>query len=960
MRLTPRQQRAVDSPAGEFVVKAGAGTGKTRVLIHKYLAVFNDLTGKGLTDAEACSSILTVTFTRRAAREMLERLRGSVDPGALKHARISTIDAFCSRFLRENAFRAGLDPSFRVLDGVEAKLLFRREGGRLLEEEGVPPLEVENSRQEFLNDVFALICDLKQRLISPEEFASGAGDSGALHRIVSMLYSLYEEKLFAQNLMDFGKLLFTVYRILENDRETLRRTRELFRYVLIDEYQDTNPGQVKLLRLISTPRNNYFAVGDDQQSIYGFRGAEPRHIMDLYSGVPEERKVFLNTNFRTPPPLPEVVNEIFSGLFKGYSDIESGCEGESVIEVFPADERKEEAEFIAEKTAGFIREGYSPGDIVILLRGVKNASDYEEALREAGILSVTVGGMGFYRQPEVKDLISIILASDNPYSDRELVRVFRSPAFGVPDSVLAAFASREKGEPLYSAMERSGDERVLRALGFIKMIRERRESMSLAGLIREIIRESGLLYRAAAAPGGMNSRRMSNLNKFISLARHFESGNIFTSLADFALYLRELEEAAVAEPEPRPRVPGVVHIMSIHQSKGLEFPVVFVSNVTPRNFPAPSRQERYHYLEEHGLIIRDKDKNSPYMRLLKERLYAEHQQEERRLLYVALTRTMKHLLVTGSRGARGRFSKFMYYFIEEEDSGIRVRENLVDKISLSGEVKNDSGPLSSLSSSRLLKKEDFLKNARSLGIPVYFEKTSPAEYTVTGIETYATCPYLYKLRYVMRVPEKPGYGGFSPAVFGTAVHRVLEEFYTRGGGSASGMRRQLISLLLASGVGEGEMKGDYIESVDQVISRVGADGFLPPKKDVLFVEQPFVMEFSGAFIKGTIDRVDKTPLRVVDYKTSAGSSVAPYALQLGIYSMALEKIFGLKGPGLFICHLRSGDMIETGIPGFLEMKLRSLISGLKLSNFPPRPGRNCQYCPYKGMCPVADPKPSLV
>ncbi|NLB35563.1 MAG: ATP-dependent helicase [Elusimicrobia bacterium] len=962
IKFTPEQLRAINSPDGEFVVKAGAGTGKTRVLVNKYINIYQRLIKAGDSPATSVSKILTLTFTRRAAKEMVSRLQTMISPVALLEARISTIDAFSARYLREHAFDAGLDPSFRVIDGVEARLIFRKTGKPILNNFLSLPLETDSSTDNFLSDAFSLINKLKQNLIGPNEFMSKT-EGDRLGFAIGKLYMEYENFLFAESLMDFGRLLSVFYAYLSGNQKALEKIRKDYTHVLVDEYQDTNPAQVKLLKLIAAPENNYFAVGDEQQSIYGFRGAEPKSIMEFYSESPPEKKATLDLNFRTPPPIPDLINAVFKDEMLGYFPLKSGKDGSSEAQLFLAENKNEEARFLALKVKEFILKGYDPSDIVILLRGVKTAAEYEEALREQGIPSVTVGGLGFYGQPEIKDLVSMILTADNPYNDRELLRVLRSPGFGVSDPELAR-AVKESGKgSLYARLQGSDTESIRKSLEFIDKIREFWQEFSLVELINEILKESGILLRALTKTGGRDSRAASNIAKFISLARNFEESNVFSSPSDFAVYLRELESAGVDEPEARPRAEGVLHIMSIHQSKGLEFPVVFVSNITPSSFPARALMDKYHFTEKHGLVERDNEKNSLYTTYLKTPLYERHQQEEKRLLYVAMTRSLKHLILTGSRGSRSSISAFMKYFVEDSKNQVSIKEKLKSMLKLSPMPDSDKIENFALQAYENKEKETgdrIVSASDNLGLPRFVKKKPILEISVTGLKSYARCPLLYKYRYLMRLPVRPAENGFSPALFGTAVHRLLEESYREERSFPGTVEEALCSLILASGVSSEDYRKYYLDFAKKAVEGITTPGVLKSPEKILFTEQAFILKFDGAYIKGTIDRADKKPnYAIIDYKTSKSLTPSKYSLQLNIYRLAAKILFDIKNPALYICHIYTGKYVRIPRDRFISLRLQSLINGIRSEVFFPLPGSHCRWCSYFSVCPAYKKHPFL-
>ncbi|MBN2407490.1 MAG: ATP-dependent helicase [Elusimicrobia bacterium] len=953
--LTESQKRAIAASGGEFVVKAGAGTGKTRVLVNKYLEVFNAGILSGMTPEETAASILTVTFTKRAAKEMTVRLAKAIGDEQVRNSSISTIDAFCLKFLKENAFLSGFDPDFKVLDEIESKLIFRKVSARILEEEVSWSLDIDHSREAFMNDAFALINSLKQRMISPEKFIRHKKDNEELHRTIYLLYRAYEEHIEKENNLDFSKLLTLTYLVLKDNAELRQKIQSRYMHVLVDEYQDTNPAQVALLRLIAQPQNNYFVVGDEKQSIYGFRGAQPRHIVEYFKDLPDENRVILNHNFRSPEPIPSLVNSIFKDQLDDYHPIESRAEGRANVELFLADDKLQEADFTANRVREFLDSGYAPHDIVVLFRGVKNCREYEDALRKLNIDTITVGGMGFYLQPEIKDMLSILIVIDNPYSERDLFRMLGSPVFGIPDSEIAQIASmKEKGETLYHALMKYDSENAGRIKEFISYFRKRKINLTLMELIGEIIESSGLLYWASSKPGGRYSRQMSNLNKFIHNARYFESRNIFTTLADFVDYLRQLEEADIVEPEARPRAKGLVHLMSIHQSKGLEFPIVFISNVSCANFPAQKRMDRYHFYEKHGLVIRDNSSESYYEKNIKGMLYAQHNQEERRLLYVAMTRAKEHLVISGYGNSRKKTSSFMEYFLEAGKDGYTVKKEIKGHLNY---IKNhmsaaeDALPARKVTGS-LIKK--FSDASSSLGIPRYFkDREIPGEFSVTQVETYAKCPNLYYLRYVLRIPEVPPDEGFSPQLFGSVIHRMLQEYYILPGmDEVSKMKAKAVSLIITSGITSDCYNKYYREPLEAITGSLKGSVMLKAKRDVLFTEKPFALKIGGVLIKGTIDRLDRAEggAELIDYKTSKSTGTKEHSLQVGIYKLAAETVLGQKVKKISLYFLRNNKIAAVRGPAFLQLKLKSIIEGMRNEIFFPFRSEMCGFCPYSGFC----------
>lgn len=955
-KFTSQQRQAVNSPEGEFVVKAGAGTGKTRVLVYKFLNIYENQIKKGLSPVKTCDSILTVTFTNRAAKEMIERLSKIIPEQALRASHISTIDSFCTRFLRENAFYLGLDSEFRVIDQIESKLLFKKIGAKVLDNEINTPLEIEHSIDIFLNDSFSLINSLKQNLISPEQFFKYRKENVNINRAIYLLYKRYEEYLNRENMFDFGKLLFSTYNILKSHKQILKKIQNKFKYVLIDEYQDTNPAQVNLMRLIASPHNNYFVVGDEQQSIYGFRGAVPDHIVDFFSKQSGSRKVVLNSNFRSPEPLTTLVNKVFEKRLDNYHHIKSSVKGKAEIELFLGENRGEEAQFVARRIKQFLEQGYTPNDIVVLFRGVKNCREYEEELKKINIPSITVGGMGFYQQPEIKDILSFLLTIDNSHMDREILRVMMSPCFGMKDSEISHIAGlRENNQSLYKAMVNSNNSKAKKITDFVDRFRKRRKESTLVDLINEIMYESGLIYTAVSKTGGKKSRQMSNLKKFLRLARRFESRSVMSSFTDFAEYLRQLEEADIVEPEAKPKAKGVVHLMTIHQAKGLEFPVVFIANVSRRNFPTTKRMDRYHFLKEHGLIIRDRKKDSRYNKIIKDRLYSQHHQEERRLLYVAMTRMKKNLIISGQKNNTGKISKYLTYFLSEKDKKYRIKKELQDYIKKAEmpEIKLDDTRKQKQKDFRKIK-EDITKKYSNLGLPEYILKDSETEeFSVTQLQTYALCPAMYNFRYRLKIPEPPEKEKYSPTIFGSSVHRMLQEYYNFGNiKNRQEMKEKITSLILASGVESREFNKYYSQKTKQVVEGLFNSDILAHSDKVICTEKPFILKMNESIIKGIVDRVDriKGGAAIVDYKTSKSVDTSPYELQMGIYKDAVQKILNIEVKKITLAFVRKGILRDVSVSQSIQGRLEKIINGIKNEQFDWKENKFCKNCPYKFLC----------
>ncbi|MGM0568139.1 MAG: ATP-dependent helicase [Elusimicrobiota bacterium] len=949
--FTPSQKKAIKSTDGVFIVRAGAGTGKTRVLINKYIKIYNSLIKKGFDGKKACDSILTVTFTKRAAKEMLERLKNKIDAEHLRYAHISTIDAFCSRLLKENAYIAGLDSKIEIIEGIESKLLFIKIGESILENEISFPIGTEMSKEKFLNESYTLINTLKQRLVSPEEFLEISGSKSSINNVLYKLYKNYESYLTKENLMDFGKLLFTACRLMKSSPKIRKDIQKKFIHVLVDEYQDTNPAQLELLNIISKPQNNFFAVGDEKQSIYGFRGAEPEYIIKHYNNLPPDRKTTLAENFRCRSSIPELINTVFSRVIKDYNKIKCArTQGKADIEVFLAKSRRQEAEYVAARVKQFLNSGYKPSEIALLFRGVKNCGEYEQAMRKLNIGTVTVGGTGFYRQPEIKDIMAMVACAENPHSQRELLRVMRLPIFAFRDSEIASIlCKKNKKDTLYGLILKSKDKKAIKLKEFTEKFRNLKNEVSLPELIERMLCESGIIYRAGAQSGGSNSRQLSNIRKFIRQARNFSSKNIFSTLSDFREYLREIEQAGILEAEAKPKAKDVVYLMSIHQAKGLEFPVVLLPNIAPSNFPARMNISDFHFSKDKGLIIKDNSKNSFFTKHIKTKLASDHNKEERRLLYVAMTRPEQKLLISGYQNSRGRISKYMGYFFKKEKDEYLLKDNIKKYVR---HIKEFQPPPAEKEEKECEKKEKeaFLRATETLGLPPFYKtKEVPSEFSATQLQTYNECPKKYNYIYNIGIPKPPAEEGFSSLLFGTAVHRMLAEYYKYGGlNTFQKMKEKITSLIISSGMSSKTFSLYYKGKTEKTLRNIFDLNILKKPENVIFVEKPFVIKMKNAYVKGTIDRVDapKDTAELIDYKTSYSTDTYKFRIQMAVYEIALREIFNINPGSSNIYFLRRGKIKAVPVIKDALLEINNIISSIQAEKFSPRKGKHCKNCSF--------------
>ncbi len=642
-RLNPEQKIAAEHFEGPLLVLAGAGSGKTRVLTSRIAHLIEEF-------GVAPDSILSLTFTNKAAAEMRARVRALLgrDPAGMW---IGTFHAIGARMLRRDATRLGWTPGFLIYDAEDSERLVRR----ILKDE----LKLDPKKWSP-KAVRSAISSAKNELLDQESYAKVAFDP--FSRIVAQVFERYERALRDANAFDFDDLLVKPVTLLQRFPEVLRRYRERFHFVMVDEYQDTNHAQYIFLKLLAertpgveagTPGagGNLFVVGDDDQSIYGWRGANVRNILDFEKDFPDTEIVRLEENYRSTQRILEAANHVISRNVnrKGKVLRTANPPGDVLVLVEAGDET-DEANWIASAVLAELQEtqGRSARDFVVLYRTNSQSRALEEAFLRERIPYRIIGGQRFYERREVKDVLAYLRLLANPADDEAFLRIANVPRRGIGDTSLARLAemSASRGVPLLHVAA-SGDLAEIRggaarALPVLAELLQKYSAFVDLGLpldhiTRELVAELGFL-EALRDEGPEGEDRVANVEELIASAAEFEvrlaqgdealaveleDGTEELNIRPLDLFLSHV--ALVTEVDKQDPDAAVVSLMTLHNAKGLEFPVVFVAGLEEGLFPLSRTMEEPEQLEE-----------------------------ERRLFYVGITRAEQKLfLTTAKRRRRG-------------------------------------------------------------------------------------------------------------------------------------------------------------------------------------------------------------------------------------------------------------------------------------------------------------------
>ena len=630
-KLNPEQREAAEHFHGPLLVLAGAGSGKTRVLTTRIAHLVEEY-------GVAPERILALTFTNKAAAEMRERVRALLgrDPAGMW---IGTFHAIGARILRRNAARLGWAPGFGIYDADDSERLIRR----IAKDD----LQLDPKRWNP-KAIRGAISAAKNELIGAQEYADAAGD--AFQRNAAAVYERYQRALREANAFDFDDLLVKPVELFRAQPEVLNAYRERFAFVLVDEYQDTNRAQYLLLQLLAGSHSNLFVVGDDDQSIYGWRGADIRNILDFEDDFADARMVRLEQNYRSTRTILDAANRVIEENIhrKGKTLRTDNPAGERLTLVEAADDADEAEWIVSEIQARLAEESeLRPRDVVVLYRTNAQSRALEEALLREALPYRVVGGVRFYERREIKDALAYLRLVANPTDDIAFLRIVNVPRRGIGDTSVARLAewAAERGVSLLNAAEhapkidaiRGGASRALSELAALmrKFAALAGQGIALDMILRELIEQSGLV-EMLREEGPEGEDRVANLEELIAGAAELEARlaggdpELLAEVEELDEALRPLDlflahVALIADIDQHDPNADAVSLMTLHNAKGLEFPFVFIAGLEEGLFPLARAYDEPAQLEE-----------------------------ERRLFYVGLTRAKRKVyLMLARRRRRG-------------------------------------------------------------------------------------------------------------------------------------------------------------------------------------------------------------------------------------------------------------------------------------------------------------------
>jgi DNA helicase II / ATP-dependent DNA helicase PcrA len=602
--LSDVQRDAVLNTDGPVLIFAGAGSGKTRVLTHRIAHLLREK--KVFPDR-----ILAVTFTNKAAGEMRSRLERMVGDAA-RDLWVGTFHSMCVRILRRDGRKIGISSNFAIMDDTDQRSIVK---------DVLHDLDYDE-RQMTPGAALAEISKAKNNLLSPDEYESK--NTSFIGERFANVYREYNRRLRESNGLDFDDLIASTIELLEGDLETRTRYQNKFRYILVDEYQDVNYAQYRLCAILAAEHKNLTVVGDDDQSIYSWRGSDFRNILRFEEAFPGAKVFKLEENYRSTQTILHVANELVAnnGTRAEKTLFTNRAEGEKIT-VYGAETERAEARYVIEKIKELVRSGAAYRDFLVLYRTNAQSRVFEEGFLGEGIPYRVVGGVGFYARAEIKDMIAYLRYIVNPSDAVAFRRIVNVPRRSIGQQTLGSLVDAANQAGVSVGMTVFDKDLLRRAVPkkqrelerfaeLITVLRERATTLSVTDLLVAIMEESGYVRELRAEDTPDARTRLENLQELISVAREFESQDEGGSLGDFLANV-----ALISDLDGIGNDTSFVTLMTMHSAKGLEFPVVFLTGLEEGVFP-------------HNRALAD----------------MTELEEERRLAYVGITRAMERLYMS--------------------------------------------------------------------------------------------------------------------------------------------------------------------------------------------------------------------------------------------------------------------------------------------------------------------------
>lgn len=941
--LTPSQLDAVTHDTGPCLVVAGAGTGKTTVITRRiaYLVLERGVES---------DKIVALTFTDKAAREMEERVDKAL-PYGMTGAVLSTFHSFCQDVLRRHSFLLGLDPAAKLMASADEISFLRSH----LDELPLRLYKPSANPVEFLKSLSSFLSKLKDEYITPEKFANFAqaklesatdeAEAEAAQKQVELaaVYTKVQELCAQHSVLSYGDLIYHTVTLLKDFPSVRKEEQQRVHCLMIDEFQDTNFGQNEVARLLAGENGNIMAVGDDDQAIYSFRGASLANIMQFTTTFPGTRIITLLDNFRSTQPILDAAYRLVRHNDPQRLEVQENIskrlvshrDGGVTPEHRHFDKNFFETQFIAKEIRRLIdEEGYQPSDIAVLVRAKTHIRGLDTALEQEDIPSQWSGDLKFYGEAVVQIALAFLRFLANPHDDLNLFFCLTQEPFRVPERVLQRHLrdAKYRNESLYDLLTAldpaDTDPALAQCLSCLGTALEKGSGRKPSVCLLEFLHAEPWHWYASITE--QEKAREAELLAFlygeITAYEQVQQPATIPPYISHIDYLLATDEEISLQQEPD-RIAEGVQILTAHRSKGLEFPVVFVTNLVEGRFPGRAMSDPLPFpyeLTQEGPPSKEKQV-----------------QEERRLAYVAFTRAKERLYLLSSE---------MY---DERKTKAKVSPFVLEALGM------NKAPQAIVNQSTAALSQPPVEREPHPAAPI----PMPSSFSPSSLETYKTCPKRYEFQYIwsIKVPSS------DVSNFGTSVHETLRSWFeAKQNGESPDLDAIYERCWIPGGYENKKYERDrYLEGLEKLRAYLGGD---------CAVCDPHTLEHSvkirlanGHTLTGKIDRVDKLPdgrFKVVDYKTSANPKKPREALRdlpLASYILALQQQ-GKEVVEAELHYVMTGDTVLVPAKDMdlkaISEEAESLINQIRQSvetgTFPHKPDKfKCGYCDYRHICPFA-------
>ncbi len=965
LELNKAQKEAVEFGPGPVMVVAGAGTGKTRVITERIRYLIEKQLAKP-------AEILALTYTEKASAEMLNRL-DEVLPLGYEEPWVSTFHAFGERILRSEALEIGLDPAYKIMTSPESWFFFRQH----LFEFNLKYYRPLGNPGKFVSAILKLFSRAKDENITPEEFLAWAlsmdgerrtddrgqrgEDGGPLgdgrfekEKWVELAeaFAKYEALKIKESRLDFGDLIIWTHKLFQERPAIRHKYLKQFRYLLIDEFQDTNYTQYQLIKSLApaAASPNLMVCADDDQAIYKFRGASVANVLAFKNDYPGSELITLSENYRSVQPILDASYRLIQNNNPDRLEVKLGINKQLRSQIKPVASRPaielkvtESVEAEAETVVGKIVELIEkPGaerswqDFAILARANSHLEPFVTELKLADIPYQLVGNRGLYDQEEVKTLIAALKVIAGKKDDTAFYQLVSYRGLGLrPEIVSRIMAKSYRERRTLEEVAREANDSADRdeALVFLlKIIDELRLSAgqkSVGRVFYEFASRSKILSGLLEEETVANQLKIQNINLFFEKIKHFEAETVSPTVFEFLDYLEILLEAGENPAQAEIEDVDTVRLLTVHAAKGLEFPIVFLVSLTADRFPTRERGDPIPLPE--GLVKEGLPEGNP------------HLEEERRLFYVAATRAKERLFLSYARRYGGVREKHPSGFIVELGLKVPAMEKTIGgrKAALNFFASTP------LSGGKLTENKEVVVDLKSV--------------SYSQLETFSQCPLKYKYRYILGLSGEPSH----TLSFGQTIHRTLRDYHR---GELTQKESPPLAVLLSyygkNFLGEGYESREHRElrfaEGQEILNR-----YYAKHKTILgqpvFLEQRFKIRLGDIVLVGSIDRIDQLSdgsYEIIDYKT--GEEREPKEVdkdeQLSIYALAAREDLKIEPEKLSLYFIEANLKVTTRrTPEQLAKKREELlqkIEEIKQSAFPAKVSLLCRYCEFRALCPA--------